>query len=258
MDKKKNKVNFSTILIIILSCIIIGLAAYIVVENNNHKSTPESNEKDSSRALTEIESKALMENIETLSLELATEYPIDSIDDIPNQKLLKTIYHISEVGYNNFQASVLDKYALKYFGNDKKIIKEDIICTIDNEPLLTYNAEEDKYTMNTESHGHGGEGFISRVKAFYVDGNIINDKTITINTKILYGNYCGDTCLPGYAYYLTVPVEGSTPIFASDDEGEFIVTEEKYNEISSKIPITTFTFERDDLGNYGLKSVKIK
>ena len=96
------------------------------------------------------------------------------------------------------------------------------------------------------------------VKTFYVDGNIINDKTITINTKILYGNYCGDTCLPGYAYYLTVPFEGSTPIFVSDDEGEFIVTEEKYNEISSKIPITTFTFERDDLGNYGLKSVKIK
>ncbi len=151
---------------------------------------------------------------------------------------------------------------IRGYRNLKKISWSIINTTIEKETTNKYYVsvvvEEKEFVPSSNVIPQNIVGIDLGVKTFYVDGNIINDKTITINTKILYGNYCGDTCLPGYAYYLTVPVEGSTPIFVSDAEGEFIVTEEKYNEISSKIPITTFTFERDDLGNYGLKSVKIK
>ena len=75
--------------------------------------------------------------------------------------------------------------------------------------------------------------------------------------KILYGNYCSDTCIGGYSYYASIPNESAVQLFQSVLPEEFIITDEKYAEVADKVGITTFTFEKDSEGNYGLKTVKL-
>lgn len=268
--KKNSSTNWKIKIILILSLILSALLAYIVVNEKYYSDPPEEqiedkNNEDNSdnnkniRNLTQVEIDILKNQIEKTSQYFAQYFPINSIDNIPNQELLQNMYIMSESSYPSFSAIQIDETTKKYFGNNKKIIHENILCQYsEHEALYLYDANTHSYSYNVNHAGHGGPGFISRTKAFEVKGIIENENKVTVTAKILYGNYCSDTCIGGYSYYASIPNESALLLFQSTEPTEFIITDEKYNEVATQVPTTTFTFEKDSEGNYGLKAVEFK
>lgn len=271
--KKNSSTNWKIKIILILSIILAALISYIVVnekyysdppeeqiEEKNNEDNNENNENNKNiRDLTQVEIDILKNQIEKTSQYFAQYFPINSIDNISNQDLLQNMYIISESSYPSFSATQIDETTKKYFGNNKKIIHEDILCQYkEHEALYLYDVNTHSYNYNINHAGHGGTAFISRTKAFEVKGIIENENIVTVTAKILYGNYCSDTCIGGYSYYASIPNESALLLFQSTEPEEFIITDEKYNEVANQVPITTFTFEKDSEGNYGLKAVEFK
>lgn len=279
--KKNSSIDWKIVLIILLTIILVFLIGFIIVNERYYKVQPidknvqqeeqeEQNQQEEQkqqnnessneniRELTQSEIDTLKSQIEITTQYFAEYYPLNSVDDISNQNLLKSMYIISGGGSPSFSATKLDEIMPKYFGNTKKLIHENMICENDGIADFLYDATTHSYNYNNNHPGHGGGGFISRVKAYEVKGTIKDEKVVTVTAKILYGNYCSDTCIGGYSYYASIPGESAILLFQSTAPEEFIITDEKYNEVASKIPITSFTFEKDSDGNYGLKTVSIQ
>ena len=268
-ENKRKNINWSLIIIIILLMAVSSLATYIVVDKtnkeNNKQKIEETKEKENAEIgqekaeeLEQSEIEALKEKIEKISYVFSSKYPITSIDALTNQELLWAMRSLSSVNSGNFSAEELDKQMTKYFGNSKKLKHEDMICTIDNVAMYIYNDSTNTYNFNDNHPGHGGTIGVSRIKVY--DAKVVNKEgnKVTITAKLLYGNYCSDICMPGYAYYASYPREGAVKLFESEGPEEFIITDEKYNEVASQIPITTFTFEKESDGNYGIKTVYLQ
>ena len=268
--KKNSSVNWPIRIIIVLLIILALLIGYIAIDKKNNtpitdesevtekEDTTNENNTENTRELTQEEINILKDQIEKTSQYLGENYPINSIDNLPNQELLHAMQILSESGYPSFSATQIDETTKKYFGNTKQIIHENILCQYkEHDMLYLYDANTNTYNYNNNHPGHGGTSFISRVKAFEVKGTISNEKTVTVTAKILYGNYCSDTCIGGYSYYASIPNESAVQLFQSVLPEEFIITDEKYAEVADKVGITTFTFEKDSEGNYGLKTVKL-
>lgn len=256
------------ITIVVLIIIVLGLIFYILydkgiilnvqdktgmVEKNTKKKTVKKEK------LSDEEKELLLEKIKGIN-KFSKYYPLTDVNQIPNQEVLFNLAF--EIGFGkSFSEKTMTEKIKYYFGDSYKINNEDIICSLDKEPFYIYNSNTNMYRFATDSvHGHGGLGSIREIVVNYVSGKVLNDK-ITIDTKLLYSTYCGDTCGPNYAYYASYQdVFDNKPILGQEDdfENEIELTDELYKTIESKLPTTTFTFIKRNSDTYNLESVIIK
>lgn len=262
MTKKTKNIKY-VIVIFILIVFILGLVIYIlydkeiilhevdkdgVVEKSN-------NEKE----LSNKEKELLLEKIEGIN-KFAKYYPLTDVNTIDNQELLYKLSFMIGFG-KSFSEKTMTNTIKNYFGDSYKIKHESIICSFDKEPFYVYDSDTNMYRFDINSmHGHGGSGDIREIVVNYIDGKIINDEKIIINTKLLYSTYCGDICGPNYAYFASYQdVFDGSPILGdkNDYNNELILTDGLYKSVESKLPTTTFTFIKKSNDIYNLDSVII-
>lgn len=273
-EKKQGK--GLVIAVIILTILVLGLVGYIVydkefktrnekenniTENKNNKDKTKTKEKEESRELTQEEKQKFGNVINKLNRHFSSLYPLSNPSTmIDNDELLAFV--LTEIGYSkqSFTGSDVEKVKNEYFGNSVKVTNKDIICPIDKEPFYTYNSSTDTYTKTDYNHGHDGPGFMEAYY-FFDSGNVTNEKTVTINSKIIYVGYRSGTWGPTYevfsnykdARYYTNPIYSDE----SKDEG-FAVNDSIYQKVKEKLPTTAFKFEKNSDGYYDLISVSVK
>ncbi len=261
MEKKKIKILIS--IIIILSLLLIGSGGYIIYQKINNKEKQkkepvqqEETEKITEEELTEEEKNILLDQISEYNSRFATEYPMKNVSEIANQeKLYFGVIQINKEGFQeSFSTEKLSQVMEKYFSNKASYTDENIQCVIRDGVLYQYNEEKKNYQYQG-THGHGGGSF-SRSNNYYVEGNK-KKNTYTIKVQILYETTCSDICGPTSAYYSDA--EAKNIVYEiPEDKVETIQASEVYPQVKEKLPITTFTFIKDEDGNYGLDSVIIE
>ena len=258
MKKKSHKGLI--IFIILLILIILGLVGYICYDKFFTKEPEVKEEKKEEKTTSELsfsEIAEVSELVQELSNNFGEYYPIKNVDEIDNEDLLS--FALFKIGFKEeIKKSEVEDVIKKYFGN-VNLKHEDIECAMEHENNKElYFYKDDKYVQNEKHGGHGGSGGISAA-SFYVSGEV--DKNIvTANYKILYSNFCGDTCMLN-KYYRTYndSLNDKNPVLEGDDSSDdpgVNLTESLYKSVEEKVPVTTFTFEKTDDG-YILKSVKI-
>lgn len=262
-ESKKNK-NL-IIIIIILVAALLATTSYIiydslfkneeVTEEKENQGRDDNQEEVKTRTLTATEQEALLAQIEDYTTTLAGAYPIDDQHPLTNQQALSfALIKLESLG-TDFLESELDSVLEKYFGINHPYSHENIECFLGDGPLYIYNSAKREYTFQ-DIHGHGGYGMYP-VEIYYLDGTT-DEKNYTVQVNILYANYCGGTCGPTTNYYTTPEdsVNDTNPILGPY-EYTHTITNSQYESIKSYLPVTTFTFEKDMDGNYGLKSVTL-
>lgn len=273
-ENKKNKMGIG-ILIGVLITLVIGLTGFIVYdkllsksdnniqqENNNEVEFDE--EIDSSvsnlKEISNSDLKIILGKINVYDIAFGNSYPINNFSEfsnsISNQDKLKFMFvNISGSFLEKFNKSDLEMVALKYFNDNFNYINEDIICFLGH-TQHKYNSDNGVYTF--DGLGHGGEGS-HRIKSYFVKGNFdeVKDEFI-INSKVLYGDYCSDTCPNSQKYYdsasqLNVVYENN-----SNDPMDAPGFDEVYELVKNKLPITTYRFVKNKSGEIVLKSVTVE
>ena len=266
MQVEKEKKNKGLIIIIIFLIIaLLGTTGYIIYDKvvkkepqqEEKKQTKKEEEEESpQRKLTEEEKTTLLSQIETYTNTLAGEYTFDEELPLENQQaLLFALIQLESTG-QDYMESDLEKVLQQYFGENHPYQHENIECFLGDGTLYIYDSAKREYRFQ-DYHAHGGQGIYPN-EVYYIDGNT-DEQTYTINVNILYGDYCNSTCGPTTSYYTTAndSRNGINPILGPY-ENLHTITQEEYNSIQETLPITTFTFEKDDIENYGLKRVTIK
>ena len=276
VKKEKKQSKGLLIAVIVLTVLVLGLVGYIVYdkefkekkENNitekkDKKENTESKEKtkDNSRELTNEEKEKFENVINKLNAHFSSLYPLNNPSTmINNDELLAFV--LTEIGYStqSFTGADVERVKNEYFGNSVKVTNKDIICQLDKQPFYTYNATTNTYTKTDYNHGHDGAGFMEAYY-FFDSGNVTDEKTVTINSKIIYVGYRAGTWGPTYEIFSNYKdAKSSTnPIYTdeSKDEG-FEVNDSIYQKVKEKLPTTTYTFEKNSDGYYDLKSVLVK
>lgn len=266
MQVETEKKNKGLIIIIILLLIaLLGTAGYIIYDKVVEKEPQQKEKKEKKkeeeeeipqRELTEEEQSTILSQIETYTSTLAGEYPFDEETPLENQQaLLFSLIQLGSTG-QDFMESDLEKVLQQYFGEDHPYQHENIECFLGDGTLYIYDSAKREYRFQ-DYHAHGGQGIYPN-EVYYLDGNT-EGQTYTVNANILYGDYCNSTCGPTTSYYSTATDSrnGTNPILGPYEDSHTI-TQEEYNSVQETLPITTFIFEKDNAGNYGLKSVTIK
>jgi len=259
---KKEKNNKGLIVIIILLVIaLVGTSGYIVYDKVIKKEEPIKEKKDKPeekepvvREITEAEKTTLLDQINDYTTYFADSYPLSEKSSFNNQDVLYFASMQLENRFSDFMESDLEKVLEKYFGKDHPYVHEDIDCFAGDGVLYKYDSAKRTYEYE-DMHAHGGKT-IYRSTVFFVEGKSEDDTTYKIQTQILYTTSAGDTVGPRDRYYTSANQEYDDYILGPYGE-DHEVTEEEYQSIKDQIPITTFTFEKDEDNNYGLKSVTI-
>ena len=283
-NKKKN------IIIIILSAIIICLLIFLIFDkvinkdnkenkepvnkqeetNNNEINQEETNNDEKNQEETNETANDINKNIDTLktkSTNLIHNYnfqnllPFTDISQVNNQFFLE--YALNQLEWKEeFTKEEVELVIKNTFGNEVKLNHENIKCDIcSSVPIYKYNSKTQKYTYNIEHDGHGGNNRYVYEK--YIDGS--NDGNIyTLNYKITYSNPTGDEGIPYKYYKNTQDANNNTNVIfelqAIDENGETapLLNDETFKIFEDKLPITTFTYEKNADGTFNLKSVTIK
>ena len=252
---KKKKSNKGVIVIIILIIALLGISGYIIYDKAINKEEPGKEKKEPEiKEVTEEEKNTLLEQINVYTPYFADSYPITEKSTLDNQEVLYFASMQLENKFSDFMESDLEKVLEKYFGKDHPYVHEDIDCFAGDGVLYKYDSAKRTYEYE-DMHAHGGKT-IYRSTVFFVEGKSEDDTTYKIQTQILYTTSAGDTVGPRDRYYTSANQEYDDYILGPYGE-DHEVTEEEYQSIKNKIPITTFTFEKDEDNNYGLKSVTI-
>ena len=252
---KKKKSNKGVIVIIILIIALLGISGYIIYDKAINKEGIRKEKKEPEiKEVTEEEKNTLLEQINVYTPYFADSYPITEKSTLDNQEVLYFASMQLENKFSDFMESDLEKVLEKYFGKDHPYVHEDIDCFAGDGVLYKYDSAKRTYEYE-DMHAHGGKT-IYRSTVFFVEGKSEDDTTYKIQTQILYTTSAGDTVGPRDRYYTSANQEYDDYILGPYGE-DHEVTEEEYQSIKNKIPITTFTFEKDEDNNYGLKSVTI-
>ncbi len=206
--------------------------------------------------------KIITEKVKKISEYFSTFYPFNSVNEIPNQELLRFAERNIANAMNGFSSSDVDSYLKNYFGNNITIKHEDITCDTvavgdKNHPYLFLYDGNGKYSYNKEHGGHGVCSISANLKPV---SSVKKGDEIVASYRILY-TVCCDVCGPVTEYYKKLPANSNNlalKIPYSDDGSARTATEEEMNAAYEKTPITQFTFEVDSDGNYALKSVSEK
>lgn len=264
MEEKKNK-NILIIFLCFIICLLLGYIIYdkVIEKESNVKqedlvkeSKPEEQKESVEKKLQEEDIKEYLEDYHKVIVHFGNELPLKS-EEIDNQNLLMFASRNVKREGMNFQASDLRNVIEKVFGKDYKYQLEDINCFVKNDGVLfKYNSTKDEYEFYGE-HGHGGMSSI-RHKIYFIDATE-KDDTIIINTKILYGSYCGDTCGPATNFYKK-PIYNKEYMIYEVSENE--VEEDNYDYVYSKykdqLPITKFILKRQSDNKFGLSEIIVE
>lgn len=183
-----------------------------------------------------------------------------SAKELTNQQILKIgIYKLNN--YNEeIKKDQLKKAIVETLGNIE-YKDEDYLCPEDNKAIKIYDSESETYKQNTEHGGHGSQYF--RLYKYFQDATK-NDKDgiISISYKIMYGRYDGISG-PGYTIYQNAKDSMSKEnvlfdqLIESESEAKKKI-DEFYDANKDKFAVTTFTFTKDQSGNYVFKDVVSK
>lgn len=266
-ERKTGKGQIFAIIILVL--LLIANCSYIVydklyLKNKSHLINYESEEEKEeneeievkSRSLSFAEKKILLEQIEAYNNVLSISYPIVDIKTFDNQQKLLFAYVNSGVsGQKEFMQGDLRKVIDAYFGKDSDTNYENINCFNNDGVFYVYDEARRTYTLEG-MHGHDGLPSYSTTN-YYLDGTVTNEKEYKVNVQIIYHRYCGGTCGPALNFYKSAhdARDKINTVLKLEEERE--LTENDYESIKEKLDITTFLFEKDSNGNFGLKSVRI-
>lgn len=274
------------VVIVILSILLLGTIGFIIydkiiaqedtkteeVQNQikddtkteeNQNKQPELKE-DKIVPITEQKASVMLEQIDTYNLKLSKFYPIDDINKIDSTTVVDMTYtKIPNIRYEkdaNFMQSDLEKVVAKYFGNEYKVIHQDIPCFCNDKIVFKYNSAKRNYTFYG-MHGHGGGSLINIGYTYFIDGtyNETQNKYI-INTKVMYRDSFSDVGGPTTGYYATASdaMNKTNPIYiVNENEIETLQPETVYNKVKEQIRITSYEFRVDSDGNYGLTKVSL-
>ena len=223
----------------------------IAVENQKTDETKEE-VKEVEKTLTEGEVSSQLEILGLFTNQFADKYPLET-KAFSNEDVLQYVTIRVRNG-ESFSATLVSDYIEKLFGKDYSYHHEDVNCGAGDGIIYKYDASTQTYTF-TGSHGHGGPG-ASRSKIYFVSA-IEKGDTLTINTKILYGGWCGDTCGPIMNFYAKYPFDTSiydVPDSDLEKDNYDVVYEQK----KDLLPITSFIYKKQSDGNFGLVEVKIQ
>lgn len=265
MNKKKKKINM---LITILILILIIISNHIIYDKilksqkeenvlkQKLKENPNQAEQNSIRELREEEQEILLDQIKKYNLSFASSYPITDLKPLNNQSALMFALKMTTKTGQDLMESDIEKELRKYFGKDHPYVHEDIECFLEDGPLYKYNRTKNIY-LYQYIHAHGELGFYPS-ELYFVSGVVKNNKNFQIKVKILYADYCSGTCGPIQGYYASISEAENKNEYILEPYIDFHnLTEVQYQTIQEKVPTTTFNFEKDNEGNYGLKSVII-
>ena len=269
METNIKQERSKNIIITILIIMIIGLAGLMcydkfIVKKESEKpvSTETKKEeeikKEVNRELTETEKQVLANQIDVLNTKFSKYYPLESVDNITNQELLN--YGLTGLyGKDSFTTEEIEANIKKVFGNSITIKHENIICSIDKKSYYLYDKKSKTYSKSQEIHGHDGPGSLLGSKFYYVSTKIIDEKKIIIEAKVLYGPFCDGICSGGGIIYYTnyKDSENHANEIIKVEEENATLTTDLYKSVESKIPITSYQFEKDATGSYNLISVKV-
>ncbi len=267
MEEKKTGKG-KIIAIIVLTLLLIINCSYIAYDklylpSKAHETLDEDDIEDDvekpevkTRSLSLAEKKILMEQIQAYNNTLSLYYPITDITTFDNQKKLMFALVNSDVSKEKeFMQSKLKQIIDSYFGGNSKTNYESINCFNDDGVLYTYDEARRIYTFEGV-HGHDGIASYNTTY-YYLDGTVTNESIYSINIHIIYHRYCAGTCGPALNFYKTAKDahDKMNTVLKLEDEQE--LTENDYEKVKDQLDITTFTFEKDSKGNFGLKSVKV-
>ena len=228
-------------------------------KNTTEKTNTKSDDKSSTRQLTEAEKATITSSIvNTYNKYFASYYPLLNTNNITNQDLLMFAFYNAE-NKSSFTKKQVEDLIHKYFGKDRTVTHENIICPTENQPLYIYDASTETYTQNANHPGHGGgsTGIITDNKIYYLDGTITSN-IVTINAKVVYGYVLGDTNGPRNAYFKSFldAKAASNPVIGDiNSDNDITVSDTDIKNIADSLPTTTYTFEHDATGNYILKFI---
>ena len=151
-----------------------------------------------------------------------------------------------------FTKEDMKQYVSYVFGSDYSYTDENIPCFLEGNNLFQFDGEN---YQPEGMHGHGGHGPLYRSQYYFQRAWKENGKLI-VQLKVLYAGYCGDTCGPIQYYYAQASRDAEPlRLFDSFDIPSY---DDMYVEVSDQLPITTFTFQEDSKGGYGIQTVDVR
>jgi len=257
-EKNKSGKGVLVVLIIILLLALCGTCFYIAYDKvlSSEKKVETKNDVPKNSLVNELKESdvtSYLEKAHFLNTYFADNYPIKSIDKIPNQELLSVAYLkvLSNGRLETFSSSAISDSIHDLFGADCKFKHEDINCHINDGVLYKYNSSNETYSF-TGIHGHGGHE-VRDNKVFFLDAFVDEEKgIITINTKVLY-SLSYEVRGPLNIFY--AEPSDTKPIYKVDSDTD-VSFDEAYEKVKDRLPITTYTFVRNSDYNYGLKSIE--
>ena len=258
-EKVKNKKIIVAICIALVAICIVVLVCYCMgvfskdnkaVENTNNVEVLEENIEE----LTGEEEINVIDIVNNLSVYLGDSFPIQSVDEIDNQKLLLYGYFNSDKSSSTISKDDMENIIHSLLGNDYVVKHENIICPDDHKVLYYY--QDGIYSPSTEHGGHSAKSV--HVFAKIIHSEIKND-VLEAQFKIIYSNICNGTCLLTKYYKSYSDSKGAiNPILQGDsnsDNPSVILTDELFETIQDQVPVTTFRFKK--VGDqYSLLSVQ--
>jgi len=248
-ELKKSRRIFLTVIAIFILVSFLGMTTYIRYERERILSK-------ASHVQEEVpdEEEIIEEKVKELSNNFAKYFPITDISRIDNQDLL--FYALSKIdSKETIKKEEIEQAVANTFGNNLKGKHENINCpTNDQEPLYYYQNKVYK-----QNHNHGRHGEIKKPKAYPYKIDITKKNNIlTANYKILYSNYCNDTCITNNYYKSYQDSKNNiNKVLSSNDDKELVLTEDLYKSIEEDLPTTTFTFKKGK-DTYNLVSITIE
>ncbi len=244
--KRKKLIYFIIILIVVLFCFL-GISKRFW---NQKKALEESSSQKKLDSFPE--DRKLTSNMEVIATYFAKYFSIHDMKNIQNQDLLLFAYY--QIGYQEeITAEEVENVIQQYFGKEMTIIHEDIECpTTDPEPMFLWDGVS--YKPNPNHGGHGGPGY-SGAFVHYVSGTKEED-TITVNYKIAYSNACMDTCV--YYEYYGAYKDKKNVLISSKEKEPLVFTDEIYEKVKDKIPLTEVVYQKTTDGTYNIKSITVK
>ena len=250
--KMKKSKNIIIVLLVLIICLLIAYLAYdkfLPKQEPKEKEEKQVTEKKTvEKQLTENDAR---EYISTINKVLVR---FDTIPMKTNELDTNGILLFAYLEADEKTTQGLSKVLENTFGKDYSYHLGDIQCPVGDGILYSYNQAEGTFSFYG-SHPHGGFGG-NRPRVYFVEGKELDD-TITIKTKVLYGEGCGDICGPASYFYDKVSYKVGEEIYKAD-ENHFDDYDFVYNEVKDRLPITTAIFKKQSDGRFGLTEITVE
>lgn len=271
MKERNNSIFYIIIMVLVaIICLLIGLifGGNLLSnddknEENNVSENDNKNEKEEQKIinLSTSEGKNFFEKVTIYNDYFLKDYSVTGLKNASNNTIL--YFLVSELdgfdggtslGKIGFTTTDLQKVADKYISNDIKINYTNILVPQHEEAILYKLNQNGKYEYNDEL-GIGGPGAYV-MEEYYIDGYYNKTKDeYTINTKLLYNQWCPDICSRHDSYYSDSALNN---VVYTNNSNSYMELTDVYDLVKDKLPITSYTFVKNSSGNYVLNSVTVK